>query len=325
MKEYIILFFAIFSIFGTIRASSRSPGCGKPIPNNESPGTFTYVALFMTSDNVPRSYIINIPSGYDTEKPAPLIFSFHGRGKTAYSQLLLSEFYNETWNPDAISVYPQGLKGWEGETQWQGDPNSVGVNDVGFVLDMINNFSQNYCLDTDRIFASGKSNGGGFTGLLACDETASKQIAAFAPVSGAFYQPLSKNGTCDAADTPIKCNPAARKIPVIEFHGDADDTIPYNGGERRGECLPTIPHWAREWSKRDGYGPKSDLTSSFDNHVLKYEYGNSDGSLGMVTHYLIRGLGHAWPSTQPNSDNPNGTYINATPLILDFFSKWPLN
>ncbi|GAD99411.1 ferulic acid esterase (FaeA), putative [Paecilomyces variotii No. 5] len=325
MRGYIPILLTVFSVVETVVASRGSPGCGKPLPNNESPGKFTNVPLFMTSDNVPRSYIVNIPSGYNPNKPAPLIFSFHGRGKTAYSQLRLSAFYNETWNPDAISVYPQGLKGSEGEPQWQGDPNSVGVNDVGFVLDMINSFSENYCIDTDRIFASGKSNGGGFTGLLACDETASKSIAAFAPVSGAYYQALNKNGTCDAAHTPIKCSPAARKIPILEFHGDADHTIPYDGGERRGECLPTIPHWAREWSKRDGYGPRSYLTSSFDNNVLKYEYGNLDSSLGIVTHYMIRGLGHAWPSTQPNSDNPNGTYIDATPLIMDFFSKYPLH
>lgn len=190
---------------------------------------------------------------------------------------------------------------------------------------MIQSFSQRYCIDMNRIFAAGKSNGGGLTGLLACNETTSAQIAAFAPVSGAFYQPLSENGTCDADHVPITCNPATRQVPIIEFHGDSDHTIPYTGGKRRGECLPTIPHWAREWSKRDGYGPGSDLTTSFDNNVLEYEYGALDGTLGIVTHYLIKGLGHAWPSTQPNSDNPNGTYIDATPLILDFFSKWPLH
>jgi poly(3-hydroxybutyrate) depolymerase len=39
----------------------------------------------------------------------PLIFSFHGRTKTAESQEQLSQFSNEAWNPDAIAVYPQGL------------------------------------------------------------------------------------------------------------------------------------------------------------------------------------------------------------------------
>lgn len=110
MKYYTLLFFAISSLFGTTTASSASPGCGKPLPANESSGHFTVVTDFVTSDNVSRSYIVNIPSGYDESKPSPLIFSFHGRGKSAYSQMLLSGFNNETWNPDAISVYPQGLK-----------------------------------------------------------------------------------------------------------------------------------------------------------------------------------------------------------------------
>lgn len=60
------------------------------------------------------------------------------------------------------------------------------MNDIGFVEDLIKSLQSQYCIDSTRIYASGMSNGGGFTGTLACDPTASNLFAAFAPHSGAF-------------------------------------------------------------------------------------------------------------------------------------------
>ena len=39
---------------------------------------------------------------------------------------------------------------------WQGDPASPSVDDIGFVQDMISHFNDRYCIDTCRIYASGK-------------------------------------------------------------------------------------------------------------------------------------------------------------------------
>jgi poly(3-hydroxybutyrate) depolymerase len=186
---------------------------------------------------------------------------------------------------------------------------------------MLDYFQKNYCIDSTRVYAAGKSNGGGFTNLLACNATSSTRIAAFGPVSGAYYQDVSED--CHPTTVPIECSPGRSAIPIIEFHGSNDTTIPYGGGGRRGECLPTIPHFVREWSKRQGYGLHNKTTELYGGHVQKYEYAKGD-SLGIVTHYLIDGLGHDWPSVEPNSDNPDGTYLNATPIIMNFFNRWSL-
>jgi poly(3-hydroxybutyrate) depolymerase len=186
---------------------------------------------------------------------------------------------------------------------------------------MISHFQERYCIDPSRIYAAGKSNGGGLTNLLACDPLLSTQIAAFAPVSGAFYIPSS---SCSATSISIPCNPGRNPIPILEFHGSKDKTIPYEGGGRRGECLPSIPHWVREWSKREGYGLSNKTTEMFGGKVQRYEYGEAAGQLGIVTHYLTDGLGHDWPSKEPNDDNSKGTYYDATPIIMDFFNKYTL-
>lgn len=188
---------------------------------------------------------------------------------------------------------------------------------------MINEFNDLYCIETSQIYAAGKSNGGGFCGTMACDATLSKLIAAFAPVSGAFYVPGSSESNCQPTTIPLTCNASRYPVPILEFHGSADNVIPYSGGGHNGECLPSVPHWVREWSKRDGFGLKNVTTSLYNGKVLKYEYANGS-STGTVTSYLTDGLGHAWPATVSNADNSAGTYFNATPIIFDFFKKHTL-
>ncbi|KAK5691676.1 hypothetical protein LTS12_028757, partial [Elasticomyces elasticus] len=235
-----VLFGALaLSTASSAAAVGKTTGCGRPVPEGITPGK-THVANF-TSGGTQRSYRMHIPSSYNKDKAAPVIFSFHGRSKTAKGQEELSQFSNEEWNPDAIAIYPQGI-----DKEWQGDPDSKGVNDVGFTLNLLDDVEGRFCVDSSRVYAAGKSNGGGFTNLLACDKTASTRIAAYAPVSGAYYQDVNED-ECDANTVSIQCQPGREKIPLLEFHGTADTTIPYAGGARRGECLPSVPHMVREW------------------------------------------------------------------------------
>ncbi|KAH1961749.1 hypothetical protein KXV90_004974 [Aspergillus fumigatus] len=162
--------FDILLSIASLATATASAGCGKPLPNDQG-AEGIYPTDFTTSDDTLRPYIIRIPSNYDENRAVPLTFSFHGRSKTAESQEQLSQFSNEAWNPDAIAVYPQGL-----DNQWQGDPDSSGVDDVAFTMEMLDNFEKRYCIDSSRVYAAGKSNGGGFTNLLACDPTAFKSI-----------------------------------------------------------------------------------------------------------------------------------------------------
>lgn len=81
-------------------------GCDKALPVKA--GSTTKISI--TSGGLDRDYLIHVPKTYDATKKVPLIFSFHGRGKNASSQLELSQFANPDFNPDAISVYPNGVK-----------------------------------------------------------------------------------------------------------------------------------------------------------------------------------------------------------------------
>lgn len=170
---------------------------------------------------------------------------------------------------------------------WQGTPN-VTTNDVAFTAAILDELEGQYCVDTNRIYATGKSQGGGMVGVLACDSEMSRRIAAFSPVSGAFYQ-TDFGSVCDADTVDIACDPGRSNVPMLNFHGLADDTIAYYGGSRRGGCLPSIPHYCRVWAEQDEL-PLVNMTSSVpgalpNSTAVRYEWG-AGTTQGLVTHIM---------------------------------------
>jgi poly(3-hydroxybutyrate) depolymerase len=199
---------------------------------------------------------------------------------------------------------------------WQGDP-SVQTDDVKFTLELLDNITKTFCIDEDRIYASGISNGGGFVAnVLACDATASTKFAAFASASGAYYQNGLKD-KCDAKKVPITCNNDGVKIPLIATAGGKDKTIPYDGGARRKSCLPSVEHFMTAAAQRDGLDAKSSQSKFNNTDVVQYSYGK-DAGLGMVQYYYIPDMGHKWPTGDKK------THVSATKVFMEFFNEWNL-
>jgi len=134
---------------------------------------------------VPRQAIIHAP-GAGTA-PAPLLFVFHGHGGTAAHAARTYAFHTH-W-PEAVVVYPQGLNtpgrlsDPEGKKAgWQAAAGDQQDRDLKFFDAVLKSLTAEANVDPKRVYATGHSNGGGFTYLLwaARGET----LAAVAP-SGA--------------------------------------------------------------------------------------------------------------------------------------------
>jgi poly(3-hydroxybutyrate) depolymerase len=200
------------------------------------------------------------------------------------------------------------------QDKWQGTPYSdPKIDDIAFVEDLLDHLEATYCIDTERIWATGKSIGGGFCNVLACSALISTRIAAFAPVSGAFY--------IDNAPDNSDCDPPRAVTPILEFHGLADTTIAYTGGPHKGGNLPKILDWAAHWAARNECKEDPVITLLNAGSVKHYVWGCAGSA---TQHYAIAGLGHDWPSIEPNDDNPKGTVIDATPIIMEFFNQHSL-
>jgi poly(3-hydroxybutyrate) depolymerase len=199
---------------------------------------------------------------------------------------------------------------------WQGDPN-VQTDDVKFTLELLDNITKTFCIDEDKVYASGISNGGGFVAnVLACDSTASTKFAAFASASGAYYQNGLKD-KCDPKNVPITCNNNGVKTPLIVTGGGKDKTIPNGGGERRKSCLPSVEHFVTAVAQRDGLGTTNVQSKVNSSDVVHYTFGR-DAGLGMVQYYYIPKMGHTWPT------GGSGTQISATKVFMEFFANWTL-
>jgi polyhydroxybutyrate depolymerase len=132
------------------------------------PGGFQRLAF--TVDGVAREALVYVPTAAQTAS-VPMVFVFHGHGGTA-RQAIRSFSLNQYW-PEAISVYMQGLNtpGQITDPQgkksgWQAAIGDQGDRDLKFFDAVLARLKQDYRVDTNRIYATGHSNGGGFTYLL---------------------------------------------------------------------------------------------------------------------------------------------------------------
>ncbi|AKU16066.1 alpha/beta hydrolase family esterase [Luteipulveratus mongoliensis] len=272
--------------------SGWSTGCG--IGSAPVDGQHT-----VSSGGRARTYELHLPAGYRTWRAWPVVIAYHGRGNTGAG----TQAFSGLDNLPAIVVYPNGVIGTgDGERQaWEGAPYSApGVDDVAFTGDLLDSLESDLCVDTRRVYATGKSNGAGFTGILACE--LSDRITAIAPVSGAFYP------------TGRPCNPS-RRVPVIDFHGTADTTIPYAGDADRG--LPAIRDWVGAWADRDGCRTRPHETRvAYD--VARYDWhGCRSGS--DVAHVAVVGGGHTWPGEDSYSGGGYATHsIEAHDVMWTF-------
>jgi len=154
-------------------AAAATAGCGKA-PTLAS-GTHT-----IQSNGKNRSFILSVPTNYDSNRQYRLIFGFHWLGGTmeqvagggsdgdVYAHYGLRRLANDS----AIFVAPQGLNnGW----------GNSGGEDVTFVDNMISRIDNALCIDTTQRFALGFSYGGAMSYALACARaTVFRAVAAIA-------------------------------------------------------------------------------------------------------------------------------------------------
>ena len=292
-----------------------SKGCG--IASTVHPGNSDLQVI--VSSGMTRSYLLHIPRNYIDTVQTPLVLNFHGHGSNPVQQAYYTDFSTLADQQHFIVAYPQGVVGPDKHTGWATGPKfNPQVNDVLFVSNLLNYLQSTLCINPTRIYATGFSNGGGMTNLLACKMA--DRIAAFAPVSGAYPA------------VPGGCHPA-RPVPIIEFHGTADRIVPYNGRPSKG--YPPVTQWLQSWVKLDSCSATPMITQPVPN-VTEEQWRDCKGNVTLI-HYRIEGWPHAWPRTVPlkhflpDPHNPHhkhlvviSTSIDATPMIWSFFEAHPL-
>ncbi|MBL9131581.1 MAG: hypothetical protein JNG86_10300 [Verrucomicrobiaceae bacterium] len=170
--------------------------------------------LELTVDGLKREGFVYAPASAK-EKPAPVVFCFHGHGGTARNAGKTFAM-RQHW-PEAISVYLQGLNtpgrltDPEGKKPgWQHSAGDQGDRDLHFFDAVLAKLKTDYKVDAKRVFSTGHSNGGGFTYLLWL--TRPEVFTAMAPSAAAAR----------AAQGGLKPKPA------MHIAGTADPLVKYD-------------------------------------------------------------------------------------------------
>jgi polyhydroxybutyrate depolymerase len=278
-----------------------------------------------------RDVQVTIPSTYDTEHPSPLLLDLHGFGSNGPEEGELTAFPVEGAARGYIVVEPTGdllvlppelanaPRGnqFNRHTWWNflgsqpvrfvaslgvhvtGD--DLGADDIGFLTELIATMKRQLCVDSDRVFVAGLSNGAGMTTTLAACEIPDV-FAAAGPVAGVNIN----QGCPDGGTSPM---------PVLAVHATDDTFIPYSGGHLLG--LPSdavsVPDRMADWARQNGC--VATPTYRHENAWVTVTVW-TDCTGGRTELWSIDDYKHGWP----RANNAEGEgHMDATKVLLDFF------
>jgi polyhydroxybutyrate depolymerase len=167
-------------------------------------------------DGTARTFIVHTPPSYTGSTPVPLVFDFHPLTVSAEVWKGVSNWAPTADQEGFIVVWPQGIN-----NEWNVGRCCGTADDVAFTRAMITQLSGEKNIDPKRIYATGCSNGGGMSYMLACN--AADVIAAVAPVNFDCITGSTNDPSCGS------CTPS-RPISETQFMGNADMYVPYDGG-----------------------------------------------------------------------------------------------
>ena len=100
----------------------------------------------------------------------------------------------------------------------------------------------------------------------------------------------------------------------MEFHGDADPVIHYDGKTTPDGQTYSLLEFFDIWGKRNECDPEPQRTEHHEGSFIRYGWNTKDKSEEVLVHYRIRGFGHGWPTPRPlnNDDQRHGpTYLDS--------------
>jgi polyhydroxybutyrate depolymerase len=273
-----------------------------------------------------RRYLLHIPPNLDPAQPAALVLCLHGGGTTGDSMQGFTGFNRLSMEKGFLVAYPDAVgRNWnDGRGDRKGRSHRENVDDVGFLAAVIDDVARRHAVDSNRVFATGPSNGGFMSHRLGLE--LSERIAAIAPVIGGIGKPLSADFR------------PAQPVSVMIVQGTEDPLVPYAGGtvglfqgDDRGRLIHT-EEAVRRWVAANGCAeepvleelPDADPEDGCRVRVIRHEGGRGGTE---VVLYRVEGGGHTWPGgRQYLPERRIGRVcrdFDATLAIWEFFERNP--
>ena len=269
-----------------------------------------------------RCYRIHIPANI-SKKNVPVILVLHGGGTNAESMEKVTGLNRLADRKGFVVVYPQGTGVTKRLLTWNAGnccayAKRKNIDDVGAIRALLKDLKRIVEYDTNRVYATGISNGGMMVYRLGCE--LSDKIAAIAPIAGNMGV--------------SSCSPS-RPVPVVAFHGTQDQNVLFEGGVGPNSVTKTkfnsVESTLGKWRSIDGCGATPDSEKLPDKDgahttVVKKTWKNCKNNSEVVL-YKIEGGGHTWPGGPRNEWGKMGKVthdISAAEAMWEFFSRHQL-
>ena len=263
-----------------------------------------------------RSFLIYVPK--NIKENAPLVVAIHGYTSSAKTLMGYSGINQVADKEGFLVAYPQGTKDSRDNNffnvgyEFHSDSK---VNDVHFIREIVLNLTKDFKLNSKKVFATGMSNGGDMSYLLAC--TSSDLFTAVAPVAGVMMK-----------DTLENCNPE-KKIPIFEIHGTKDSISKFEGdmnNEDKWGAYYDLPSTIEFWVNKHALSEKETIQlenkNTEDGTTITFERYWSDESQREVWFYIVNGGNHTWPGMTGLFGRTANQDINTAEEIWKFFNRF---
>jgi len=249
--------------------------------------------LALSHGGLKRQYMLHLPPQPKGARPLPLVVALHAGGGRAAGFARFSGLSALADKAGFAVVYPQGVeRHWnDGRTRVGYRAHAEGIDDVGFVVAIIEALAGRRGIARDQVYVVGAANGGMLAMRVACD--AADKVRGVAAVMANFPVRLR-----------FRCAPK-RPVPILVMNGTADPIMPWRGGEMRmgfrrlGKVLSTeatIAYWAEKngCSEAARHEPLPDKAPGDGTEVRRDTHENCAAGSRVVLYTIDRG-GHTWP------------------------------
>lgn len=295
--------------------------------------------LTLSSGGLVRTYRLHVPAAPTGTARLPLVIELHGGGSAGggvtfdKSTGWVAKGEKEGFlvaMPDG-AANPQTQKRYWNSGVTCGSSTAANIDDVAFLRALIDDVSAKSCLDGQRVFATGHSEGAAMAHRLGCQ--LSDKLAAIAPASSGLNQYPRDPHTTPGQTPAYECTPSSA-VSVYEMHGLKDCANPYDGGfTAGGGCQlynPSIPETNATWGLVD-------QCSATNVAVVE---NTADGTISCVTRTGCKAgaevvlctlgqAGHEWPGSgkdacaPPVGDATPMTAWSGTEHAWEFFKSHP--
>jgi polyhydroxybutyrate depolymerase len=317
-----IAFFALVTLVMVAVACRDPSGSGAPSAGaSEAASSQSSTVPFDTGTThgslayggLTRTYRLYVPPQAKSAKSGslPLVVALHGGLGSGDQFAETSRFEDLARQEGFVVVFPDGVdRTWNGG-RCCGRAVATGVDDSGFLADLIATLSKSLPIDPSRVFMTGHSNGAIMAFRFGCEHAG--LVAAVAPVAGSLEI--------------ASCRPS-RGVSLLAIHGDADQNHPIGGGNGSrsisGVPFTSMDDSLRAWTGAMTCSPNATRATSGPLTTTDWTHCRD----GVTTRYIIvAGADHPWPGSADRRasalQGEPSQALDATAAVWAFFRDLP--